>query len=431
MKPKMRGLVNKNFYYGWVIVAVALVSMAFWLGIRSSFSVFYVALLEEFSWNRGESAGVQSMALITYTLLAPAVGSLIDRFGPRRVIVPGILILSFGLILCATINTLAQFYVLYGVFMGTGITCIGIVSYSAILAHWFEKKRGLASGIAVSGMGLGTFALVPISQNFISQWGWRVTFMITGALVLIILLPLNALLMRHKPEEVGQHPDGIDESHLLSRENKNHIEKKSKEEDWTPKKAMETGRFWALIFFPFLSIIAIYMILVHNVKFLVDQGISKMNAALFFAAIGVISSIFRVIWGGLSDRIGREITYTFGMGCLCVGIGSLILIETTGSKNLVYAFVFFFGMGWGASAPLFMAVAADLFKGRIFGFIYGIVEGGIGIGGALGAWVGGYIYDETQSYQWAFMLAISAAVISSFIVWFASPRKVRIKTHES
>ena len=133
-----------RFYYGWIIVAVALVSMAFWMGIRTSFSVFYVALLEDFPWNRAGSAGVQSMALITYTFMAPLVGGLIDRFGPRRVIAPGILILAVGLMLCSKIEILTQFYIFYGVIVGAGISCIGIVSYSSILAHWFEKKRGMA-----------------------------------------------------------------------------------------------------------------------------------------------------------------------------------------------------------------------------------------------------------------------------------------------
>ena len=190
-------------FYGWIIVMVALVSMAFWIGIRTSFSVFYVALLEEFSWSRGDSAGAQSLALITYTVLAPLVGWLIDRFGPRRVIVPGILVLVIGLVMCATIKTLTQFYIFYGVFMGSGITCIGIISYSAILAHWFQKKRGLASGIAVSGMGLGTFLFVPVSQFFIDTVGWRTTFMITAGLVLFIVLPLNGLFLKHKPEEIA------------------------------------------------------------------------------------------------------------------------------------------------------------------------------------------------------------------------------------
>ena len=109
-----RRLHFPEFYYGWIIVAVALVSMAFWLGIRTSFSIFYVALLEDFPWTRAGSAGVQSIALISYTFLAPLVVGLIDRFGPRRVVVPGILILALGLTLCSSIKNLNQFYLYYG-----------------------------------------------------------------------------------------------------------------------------------------------------------------------------------------------------------------------------------------------------------------------------------------------------------------------------
>lgn len=198
-----------RLYYGWVIVGVSLLSMAFWVGIRSTFSVFYVALLEEFPWSRGETAGIQSTVFLTYMIMAPVVGGLIDRFGPRRVIAPGILLLALGLILSAYVNTLFQFYLFYGILMGAGMTCIAIVSYTSILAYWFEKKRGVASGIAVSGMGLGTFLLVPLSQHFISLWGWRPALLVLGALVLIILFPLNALFLRHKPQEMGLSPDGL------------------------------------------------------------------------------------------------------------------------------------------------------------------------------------------------------------------------------
>ena len=169
-----------DFYYGWIIVAIAFASMAFWLGIRTSFSVFYVAVLDDFPWGRGESAGVQSIAHIAYTVLSPLVGGLIDRFGPRRVIVPKILILTAGLCLCSTIKNLSQFYLFYGIIVGGGVTFVAIISYTAILAYWFEKKRGLASGIAVSGTGAGTFILVPLSQYLISVWGWRLTFLPWG-----------------------------------------------------------------------------------------------------------------------------------------------------------------------------------------------------------------------------------------------------------
>ncbi len=419
------GIGRPKFFYGWIIVAVALVSMAFWLGIRSSFSVFYVALLDEFHWTRAGSAGVQSIALISYTLLAPLVGALIDRLGPRRVVIPGILLLAFGLVLCSSIKTLSQFYLFYGVVMGSGITCIGIITYSAILAHWFEKKRGLASGIAVSGMGLGTFLLVPLSQALISMAGWRMTFIITGGLVLIILLPANALFLRHKPREVGQNPDGLKLPEASS--GALYLEKKVNQAspDWTLGKAVRTPRFWALIVFPFLSVTGVYIILVHNVKFLVDQGMDKMTAALIFAMVGVVSSIFRIFWGWLSDRIGREITFTAGILCACVGIACLILYESSGFKPSTYGFFLFFGMGWGVTAPMFMSTSADLFKGKIFGLIYGFVEAGIGAAGAIGAWGAGLIFDQTQSYRYAFFLAICLLLLSTAFIWLAAPRKFR------
>ncbi len=427
MPIKQLGTKSQGIYYGWIIVAVGLVSMAFWYGIRSSFSIFYVALLEDFPWSRGESAGVQSMSLITYTILAPLVGGLIDRFGPRRVIVPGILVLSSGLILCGSIETLTQFYIFYGVVAGAGITCIAIVSYSAILAHWFEKKRGLASGIAVSGMGLGTFLMVPLSQHFISLWGFRFSFVLLGILVVIVLLPLNGIFLRHKPQELGLYPDGLDvpiSSPNVESRKENSINMKTF--DWTLRRAIKTRRFWALVLFPFFAFIGLFIVHVHNVKFLVDQGIDKMTAAYIYAMVGIVSTVFRIFWGWLSDRIWREITYSLGTICICLGIGSLLLMEITGQNALSYPFFIFFGMGWGVTAPLFMSIAADLFKGKGFGLIYGIVEGGIGVAGAIGAWSAGFIFDRTHSYQWAFLLGIIAVLISGFLSWVAAPRKVRM-----
>ena len=453
-KPvRKEGILRDRIYYGWIIVAIGLVSMAFWYGIRSSFAVFYVALLENFPWSRAESAGVQSMALMTYTVLAPLVGGLIDRFGPRRVIVPGVLILSSGLILCGSIKTLTQFYIFYGVVAGTGVTCIALVSYAAILAHWFEKKRGLASGIAVSGMGLGTFLMVPLSQYFINLVGWRSTFVLIGILVFIILFPLNLFFLRHKPQDLGLSPDGLDRPAVSLKEqapaapiieggpsNPFPEERPPAEgghpatrmgitaEDWTLKKAMHTKSFWALVLFPFLAFTGLFIIHVHNVKFLVDHGIDKMTAAFIYALIGIISSVFRIFWGWLSDRIWREITYSIGILCTCLGIGSLLLMETTGHKALVYPFFIFFGMGWGVTAPLFLSIAADLFQGKVFGLIYGIVEGGIGVAGAFGAWIAGFLFDKTQSYRWAFILAIIAALCSAVLAWVAAPRRMRVAT---
>jgi len=420
MNPK-----SHKYFYGWVIVGLGLVSMAFWFGVRSSFSVFYVALLEEFHWSRGESAGVQSMAMLTYTFIAPLVGGLIDRLGPRRVIVPGIILLVAGLVLCSTMKTLAQFYVFYGVLVAAGSTCIAIVAYSAILAHWFERKRGLASGIAVSGMGLGTFLLVPLSQSLISLYGWRPAFVILGGLVLLIALPLNVLFLKHKPEELGFRIDGLKLTQVSEANKAQPAGCINLQTDWTLSEVIRTRSFWALVAFPFFSLIGVYVVVVHNVRFMVDKGIDPMTAALIFALAGISSSVFRVFWGWISDHIGREKAYTAGMACLFLGVFSLLLMDASEKRVFVYTFAVFFGMGWGSTAPLFMAAAADLFKGRIFGLIYGIVEGVMGLGGAIGALAAGFIFDQTKSYRLAFVLVIVVCVLSCVFIWIAAPRKTR------
>ena len=150
-----------------------------------------------------------------------------------------------------------------------------------------------------------------------------------------------------------------------------------------------------------------------------------MTAAYIFGMVGVVSSLFRIFWGWLSDRIGREITFTIGIICACLGVGALLLFETSGDRLLTYGFFIFFGMGWGVTALMYMSVAADLFKGKIFGLIYGFVEAGIGIAGALGAWVAGFIFDRYQSYKPAFIFAIIVLLLSCLFIWLAAPRKVR------
>jgi MFS family permease len=411
-----------RLYYGWVIVAVSFISMGFWFGIRSNFSVFYAALLEDFAWNRGAAAGVQSLAMLTYTVMAPLAGGLIDRFGPRRIITPGIFVLCAGLLLCATIKRLTEFYLYYGLIVGTGVTSIGIVCYSAILAHWFEKKRGFASGMAVSGMGLGTFVWVYLAQYMISLWGWRTAFVVLAFLYLIVLVPINVWLLRHKPEELGLEVDG---KTTLIKTNPEGPDRGRPTADWTIWNVLKSGRFWALMSFAFLSVFAVYVVMVHSVKFFVDLGIDKMKAALVLALSGVVSSIFRIFWGWLSDRIGRELTYTIGMAFGCLGAGSLLMLESTPSQFFAYTFFVFFGMGWGVTAPIFMSVSADLFKGRVYGLVYGLIEGGIGAAGALGAWLGGFIYDRTGTYHAAFVLVLLAFAISTFFAWLAAPRKYR------
>ncbi len=144
-----------------------------------------------------------------------------------------------------------------------------------------------------------------------------------------------------------------------------------------------------------------------------------------------MSGGFRFFWGWFSDRKGREIAFTLGMICFTLGILSLLLFQTTRATALLYLFAVFFGSGWGATAPLFMSIAADLYRGRNFGWIYGTLEGVLGIGAALGAYVGGVIFDWTGNYFWAFILIMIFNLVSIPLVWFVAPRRSRRIRHAS
>ncbi len=413
------------FFYGWVIVLLGLLGMAAWTGVRTTFAVFYASLLDEFGWSRGGAAGVQSVSYVIYLVLAPLTGGLIDRFGPRRVILPGIIIMCGGLTLCSYISNLFQFYLFFGGIVAIGVTSVSIVAYSPILAQWFEKKRGIAVGISVSGMGLGTFLLVPLTQYFIARWGWRTAFEALAGLFLVVLFPATLILLRHKPAELGLAPDGSVTGQPPKKRTVEVVDHAWAETDWTVKKIFRTGRYWALLTFAFLSITPVYLMVTHSVRFFVDKGIERMAAAFILATVGIVSLISRIFWGWLSDRIGREPTFTAGAIVLSMAACSLVLINATGIKDFAYLFSLLLGVGWGCTAPMFVSVAADLFQGRRFGLVYGILEGVIGAGCAFGAWFGGFIYDKNQSYQLAFLLCAIMALASSAVVWLSAPRKVR------
>jgi MFS family permease len=196
-------------------------------------------------------------------------------------------------------------------------------------------------------------------------------------------------------------------------------------------KEMKKTRFWFLLLFPCLTVFGVYIIIVHHVRYLVDLGVDKIWAASLFAAMGVLSALFRFFWGWFSDRMGREITFTLGGACFSLGIFFLLLYQYLPSVVLLYLFALFFGAGWGSTAPTFMSIAGDLYRGKHFGLIYGLVEGGIGVGAAVGSWIAGYLFDQSQNYLWAFILAILFNIISIFLVWDIAPGRTYKVTSRS
>jgi len=420
---------QRRFYYGWVIVGLAMISMGFWFAIRATFSVFFAELVDRFHWGRAEAAGVQSLTLFVYMATAPIIGTLVDRVGPRKVVVAGAFLTGVGLLLCTQIQSLLQFYLFFGLIVGVGSSGLSIAPFTVVLTHWFERKRGTANGLAGVGMGVGIFLFLPLIQYLISLYGWRVAFLVFGLLSFLIPLPLNAIFLRRTPKEMGCLPDGdlyVDPSgsdHKIRTDRDLRVP--IPKQDPSLSDVIRTVRFWLLLIFPSLTSLGVYVILVHHTKHLIDLGVEKLWAASLFAGMGALSAAFRFFWGWFSDRRGREITFTLGGICFSSGILFLILFQYYPLPPVLYLFVIFFGMGWGATAPMYMSIAADLYKGKNFGLIYGVLEAAIGVGAAIGSWIAGYIFDKTGTYLWAFILAILLNIISIILAWFVAPRKAR------
>lgn len=421
------------FFYGWIVVAAAFLCLGLTYTVWYTFAVFYVALLEEFGWSRAASAGVFSLFVIVGGLAGAAAGALADRVGPGKVISLGVIGLAAGLLACSQINNLVQFYLFFGVLASVGLSATGWIPCVTLVNRWFSAKLGTALGITSAGIGAGILALVPFTQWLIGQYGWRTAYLSLSGIVLGGVLPVALLLMQSRPEDLGLRRDGLPPSQPTgatpqgspAAKRTRVVDPKWASTPWRVNTAARTTRFWFLVTMMFMASLTTQMIFVHQVAFLVDGGIDKLLAASIVGLIGIISVGAKISWGWISDRLGREPTWTMGLSCSLVGICVLIATRSVGNLALVYLFALTFALGYGASAPLTPAIASDVFAGRNFGTIYGTLAIANGLGSAFGSWFAGYVFDITGSYIPAFVCAAATALVSIAAVWGAAPRKVR------
>jgi sugar phosphate permease len=430
--PRQDWRAKLPFFYGWFILAGALVSLGLTYSVMYSFTVFYVALLEEFGWGRGEAAGVYSVFTMISGVGALAAGALSDRFGPGRIIAAGGALLALGLLLCSQITSLWQFYLAYGVLAGLGVSVAGWTACVTMVNRWFSTRLGLALGIASAGIGVGIMLIVPLVQILITSIGWRAAYSSLAGIVFIGLLPLGLIVIRGRPEDLGQQIDGVSTAAVRKSTARSSVRRRMEivnpawaTRDWTVRLAVKTPQCWLLVSVKILGGIATQMIFVHQVIYLADNGYDRVLAASIVGLIGFLSVGGKIFWGWSADTIGRELTYTFGCAAMVVAIGLLVLAPMMPSPAMLYLYAFVFAMGYAVSAPLWPIVTSDLFAGRSFGSIYGFINLFSGFGNALGAWLGGYVYDVTGSYAIAFGVAVAGKLASAVALWLVAPRKVR------
>ena len=416
------------FFYGWVIVGVGFVTLGITFGIWYSFSVFFLAIIKDFGWSRAAVSSIFSIFIISQALTGLLTGHLQDRFGPRVVIPVGTVILSICLAMTSRAQSLWEFYVVYGVFAGAGVSLLAFSSHSAFIPKWFARKRGLAIGIAMSGIGFGMLFLVPLVEKSITAYGWRTTYLYLAGLVLFAAGPLNVIFSRRRPEDMNLRPDGDGPEETtqrsLSRMVVTVVDRNWANQDWTLKKAIGTQRFWFLVMAFFFGSWVYQGTLLHAISAMVDYGLSREGAAYYFGILGIVGSGGKIVFGYLSDVMGRErITVLAG---IFVVAGIFCLMEMTGMIGLLpLLFAILFGLGYGAAAPVFPSMSADIFLGNSFGLIFAVICIGGGVGGSMGAFISGFLRDITGSYSISFYLYFISIFLSCLFVCLAGPGKVR------
>jgi MFS family permease len=415
-------------FYGWYIALVGATAYALGYGSRFSFSVIFPSLLEEFKWSRDLTATMFSVHLLIYGIAAPITGFLVDRTGPRKTMVLGTILLSLGLVLSRWGNQLWYFWITFGLISGAGLCMIGAVPFTTVLRNWFEKKRGLALSLLFLGSG-GAFGCYPAVAWLIDTTGWRNTYLIEGLVVGGVMVPLVLFVVRYHPRDMGLFRDGLPESQegrtSSGKGTLRVVDPAWAAVDWTLSKAVRTSRFWLICLTTFsLWGINQNILLAHQVAFAIDMGYSKLYASFVLSLFGLTYAIGSL--GSLiSDRIGREVTITLATAIGISGMIVLMFIRDASQPWMLYYFSISLGVANGLCSPTIAAALTDIFQGPRVGPIVGAVWFAFAVGGTIGPWLGGWLFEMTGDYFLAFLVATVLFAVACAALWLAAPRKVR------
>lgn len=403
--------VKDKIFYGWVIVAAALVISCFLVGTRFSFGIFFKSLETEFSLTRAATSNIFSAYMMFYAIFAFVSGWVLDKYGPRTAVILMGLITGLSLLITSQVTAYWQLFLSYSLLLSMG-TSGGVAVLMSVVARWFDKKRGFAIGIAIAGAGLGTLIIAPFAAILISTLDWRLSYIILGTTTMLVVISM-ALLLRSDPSDIGALPDGVkaDDRETISVASQN----QPRLTGLSIMQALKTRSFWFLSAVRLLFSLYLNLLLTHIVPYATDAGIPVVQAATIISIMSVFNIIAKLLAGKISDKIGRKLP-----GTIASALGALSLIWLIWSHELwmFYVFAVIMGFAWGGLGLTLITQPTDIFRGYRLGSIMGALEVSIALGAAIGSSLGGFVFDATGGYTLAFIIGSIALLITIPLIAF-------------
>ena len=412
----------RRIYYGWWVVAAGAALLTYhsgswWYG----FGVLLKPMADEFGWGRAATAGVFSISNLEGGLLGVASGWLIDRHGPRVVILGGVVLLALGFVSLSQIDSLAGLYLTYGLLMGVGAHACGIHSYVAAAARWFVKKRARAMGYVSLGGGLGGVLVTPLVAVLVDLLGWRATALAIAGGFLVLGLPAAWIIRPGRPEAYGLRPDGEGPLAPLASPSTGTAQEEppfqpaASTRDATPREALRSRSFWLMAAAWGLGSMSGTSLAVHLVPLLSDRGFSAPMAASVIPVWTLMTLPSRLIFPWFADRYDIRLVYATSFLLFAIGMAGLLVAS---GLFAVYAAMAVYGFGQGGNVPTRPAILANYFGRTRFGTIQGIMSTVGSIGAMLGPIVTGAVFDVTGSYALGLLLLTITSLLAIACIIF-------------
>lgn len=407
-------------FYGWYIVGVALVAQFVAVGTQTFAStVFLKPMTEDLDWTRSQFSAVQTVSTVVMGVVGFVIGALIDRRGPRLLMLIGGLVCGAALIATSQVNELWQFYLARGVAQTVGNAMLGSLVVNVTISKWFIARRGMAVAIASAGVSLGGVLMTPLLSFVVDHWGWRDAWTALGVMVWLLIVP-SAYVIRRAPEDYGLHPDGLtpEEATRLSAGKK--LSSVS-EIQWTRTEAIRTKTIWLIILAYGIANIGIGALLLHLFPFLTDHGWTRSQAAFIYSIQAWVALLSKPVWGVLMDRFHPRYLSAFGFVVAAMGVIAILGAARSEAQLPMILAMALWGLGIGGAIPLQETVWANYFGRQHLGTIRAVAMPFSIIFGAGGPLLAGVLYDSSGSYTVAFLLMAGFWIAGFFLILLARP----------